>query len=92
MSEQEVIPTVRVRAAKPTAEGAEPVEVFNVAGAGVRPDGTAGLGVVLSDGKPVTLIARHKDVKAAIADGILIDVAEERKAERAKAKPESDKS
>ena len=88
MSEQvEEVTTVKVRSANVT-DGADAVEVFHVAGAGVRPNGSPGLGVVLNDGKTVELNARHTAVKRAIADGILVDVAAERKAERAKAKAE----
>lgn len=86
------ITPIKVRAAKLTAEGADVVNVFTQDGAGVRPNGTLGAGIVRSDGKVVTLNGRHQAVKDALEAGLIIDIAEERKAERAKARAETKKA
>ncbi len=86
------ITPIKVRAAKLTAEGAEVLNVFTQDGAGVRPNGTLGAGIVRSDGKVATLNGRHAAVKQALDAGLIVDIAEERKAERAKARAETKKA
>lgn len=69
--------TIHVKAAKVTT--AEET-VFDAEGAGVR-DGQPTRAVVLGDGKSVAVDGRHKDVKAALKDGRIVEVRTRTKAE-----------
>jgi hypothetical protein len=61
---------IRVKAAKP--DGTDQI-IFNAEGAGLVGDFPT-QGVVKSDGKVVTLEGKHKDVKQALRDGLLVEV------------------
>ena len=73
---------IRVKAAK---EGDGSI-IFDADGAGLF-NGFPTQGVVRSDGKVVTLEGRHAAVKAALADGLLIEVKGGQKAEAPKPSP-----
>lgn len=61
---------IRVKAAKPDDKD---TVIFNAEGAGLVGDFPT-QGVVRSDGKVVTLEGRHKDVKQALRDGVIVEV------------------
>lgn len=67
---------IRVKAAK---EGDGSV-IFQAEGAGLVGDFPT-QGVVKSDGKVVTLEGRHKDVKQALRDGLIVEVKGGKKSE-----------
>ena len=61
---------IKVRAAKPDDKD---TIIFNAEGAGLVGDMPT-QGVVKSDGKPVIVESRHSAVKAALKDGLIVEV------------------
>lgn len=61
---------IRVKAAK---EGDGSI-IFDAEGAGLMPGDIPTQGIVRSDGKVVVLEGRHMAVKAALRDGLLVEV------------------
>jgi len=61
---------IRVKAAKP--DGSDTI-IFDADGAGLINDSPT-QGVVRSDGKTVTLEGRHVAVKAALREGVIVEV------------------